>query len=64
MGVSIIAPSATQADVLSTTVYMMGSSEGLEYIENLPDTEAIFITRNHEIILSSGMVDNFKYIAD
>ncbi len=63
-GVSIISTSATEADALSTVTYMMGFEESLEYIESLPNTEAIFITRNKEIILTSGMVDNFKCLDD
>ncbi len=62
--VSIISTSAIDADALSTITYMLGPKDGLAYIENLPNTEAIFITKNNEIILSSGMVDNFKCLDD
>ncbi len=64
LSVSIISSSATNADALSTTTYMLGAKKGLELIENTVDTEAIFILRDKNIILSSGITDNFKCLDD
>ncbi len=61
-GVSIISSSATNADALSTTVFMLGVEKGLDFIENTPDTEAIFILKDNTIMLSSGIINNFKCI--
>ena len=53
--VTIISPSATSADALSTLCFLFGKERGKEYIENIKDTEAVFITENYEIYLTSGL---------
>jgi thiamine biosynthesis lipoprotein len=42
--VTIICPSATDADALATAVTVMGKEKGLALIEQMPDTEALLIT--------------------
>ena len=42
--VTIICPTATDADALSTAVTVMGKEKGLAFIERMPDVEAILIT--------------------
>jgi FAD:protein FMN transferase len=42
--VTIICPSATDADALSTAVTVMGKEKGLALIERIPNVEAILIT--------------------
>jgi len=54
LGVSIITPSAIDGDALSTVVYTKGLDEGMELIESLENTEAIFITRDKKIYVSTG----------
>ncbi len=53
-GVTILAPSSTEADALSTTCYFLGIDEGLALIETLDDTEVLFVTRDGELICSEG----------
>jgi thiamine biosynthesis lipoprotein len=54
--VSIIAPTAMQADILATAVSVMGKEKGLKLIESTPDTEAIIIPADSEknIVKTSG----------
>jgi thiamine biosynthesis lipoprotein len=54
--VTIIADNATDADALATAVSVMGVEKGLALIEQLPGTEAIFITSQpeNEIIKTIG----------
>jgi len=42
--VTIISPNAADADALSTAVTVMGVEKGIELIESIPQTEAIFIS--------------------
>jgi len=42
--VTVIAPSAADADALATAVSVMGLEKGLAFIERTPDVEAILIT--------------------
>lgn len=61
LGVSILCDSSVDGDALSTTAFSMGLSEGMNFIESLPDTEAIFITQDYVIHTTSGITeDMFK----
>jgi thiamine biosynthesis lipoprotein len=57
ISVTIIAPKGIDADALSTTVFVLGKEKGIQLVEKLPNVEALIITRDREIIRSSG----FKY---
>jgi thiamine biosynthesis lipoprotein len=54
--VTVIAPTATDADALATAVIVMGREKGLELIESLPETEAILVGNapEYEIVKSGG----------
>ena len=55
-GDTIIAPTAIEADALSTAVNVLGPEKGLELVERILDVEAILITPapEYRIIKSSG----------
>lgn len=53
--VTIISKSSVDGDALSTTCFALGLEKGMELIESLPDTEAIFITSDKEIHTTSGI---------
>ena len=53
-GVTILAPSSVDADALSTTCFFLGIDKGMELIESLDDTEALFITMDGNLISSDG----------
>lgn len=44
--VTVVCDSSADADGLSTTLFAMGLSEGLKYVESLPSVEAVFITQD------------------
>lgn len=54
--VTVVAADATTADALSTAVFVMGRERGLALIESLPGVEAILVTGELKVILSSGLV--------
>ncbi|MBO5303881.1 MAG: FAD:protein FMN transferase [Lachnospiraceae bacterium] len=54
-GLTIICDKSVDGDGLSTTCFALGMEKGMELIESLPDTEAIFITSDGEMHFSSGM---------
>ncbi len=60
LGISIITDSAINGDALSTVIYTEGLKAGLKTVETLENVEAIFITKDKEIYLSSGMRDSFE----
>lgn len=54
--VTILGPNATMTDALSTTVFVMGVREGLEYINRLPDVSAIIIDSEGKLHYSNDLV--------
>lgn len=65
LSVSIITENSIDADGLSTTIFLLGLEEGMQMIEDLPSTEAIFITYDKKVYLSSGIDENnFKIIKE
>lgn len=59
-GVSIIADNSIDADALSTLTFTKGVKEGLKFVENLDNVNAIFITNDKKIYLTENIKDNFK----
>lgn len=60
--VTIISNSATTADALSTLCFLKGLSDGLAFIEQTPNTEAVFIDQTQKLHLSSGLKMNNNLI--
>ncbi|MEN4041400.1 MAG: FAD:protein FMN transferase [Anaerolineaceae bacterium] len=52
--VTILAPTCTDADGLSTAVFVLGVQHGLALIETLADTEAFLVDENGVVHMSSG----------
>lgn len=53
--VTIITERSELAEVLSTVAYFKGAKAGATLIETLPDTEAIFIDKQQQITVTSGL---------
>lgn len=53
--VTVIGKKALDCDALSTVCMLLGTEDGLEIINNTADTEAVFIDRENNITLSSGL---------
>ena len=52
--VTIFSESSMEGDALSTTAFVLGTAKGLELIESLEGTEAVFIARDRTVTCSSG----------
>lgn len=61
-GVTIVSETSVQGDALSTAVFANGVNGGKEIIESLEEVEAIFVTKDQEVILTSGLVDQFELL--
>lgn len=59
-GVSVISDLSVDGDALSTLIFGLGVTEGLAYINERSDVEAVFITKEKEVYLSDGLKDNFE----
>lgn len=53
--VTIISSRSVDCDALSTMVFLMGLNQGMEYIEEMTDTEAVFIKKDGSILHTSGV---------
>jgi thiamine biosynthesis lipoprotein len=53
--VSIISPLSIDGDGLSTTCFALGLEKGMELIERTEGIEAVFVTEDGELHLTSGM---------
>lgn len=61
VSVSIITRESVDADALSTAAFLLGLEDGMKLIEELPDTEAIFITEDRKVYTTSGISEaNFE----
>jgi thiamine biosynthesis lipoprotein len=52
---TIVTASALLADALSTGVFIMGAHQGMELIERLADVEAVIVSADNEVLISSGL---------
>jgi len=59
--VTVVTDASLDADSLSTTLFLLGLDEGLKKVETLPDVEAIFITNENKIVVTSGLNDAFVF---
>ncbi|MHA6531087.1 FAD:protein FMN transferase [Paenibacillus sp. BAC0078] len=59
--ITIMSPNATDADALSTGVFLMGLEDGMKYLESLPEkVDAFFITDDNKIYATSGLRDRLQ----
>jgi thiamine biosynthesis lipoprotein len=52
--VTVVAPTAEEADVLATAVFVLGPSKGLQLVSARPGTEVFVIDRNGKFWMTSG----------
>lgn len=57
--VTLVAPNATDADAYCTAVTVMGPDDGMAFVEKHDELEAVIITRDGEVRVSSGLADDF-----
>lgn len=60
LSVTIISKSSADGDALSTTCFALGPERGMELINSLDDTYAVFITEDYALHLSDGTEAAFE----
>lgn len=53
--VTIIGPSATRTDALSTSVFVLGPEAGIELVDGLEDVDAVVVTPEGRVLYSRGL---------
>ncbi len=64
MGVSIVTKNLVDGDALSTATFDKGLEKGYQYIEQKRGTDAIFITKDKKVYVTSGLKNKFKLFKD
>jgi FAD:protein FMN transferase len=60
--VTIVTAAAIVADGLSTGVFILGPHAGMELVERLPGVEAVIVSEENEVLISSGLRDRVRII--
>ncbi|MEN1761923.1 FAD:protein FMN transferase [Anoxynatronum sibiricum] len=60
VSVTIASDTALEGDILSTAVFVMGLEKGYRYVTDTPGADALFITRDDEVILTPGLRQDFE----
>ena len=59
-GVTVISASSADGDALSTACLLLGSEAGMELAESMDGVEALFVTRDGQVHMTSGMEKRIK----
>ncbi|MCL2323725.1 MAG: FAD:protein FMN transferase [Oscillospiraceae bacterium] len=59
LSVSVISDISLEGECLTKTLYFLGKDKGLEYVESRKDIQAIYILKNYNVYISSGLKNNF-----
>lgn len=59
-GITIVSDKSVDGDALSTTVFSKGLEQGMKFVEKLQGIDAIFVTKDKKVYITSGLKDNFK----
>ena len=62
ISVTIISPLSVDGDGLSTTTFALGLEKGMELIDSIPDTYALFITEDYQLHYSEGFKEAINVI--
>ena len=57
--VTVVAPTATQADVLAKTAFLLGSHAGLRMIERFDGAECLAVTDAGDVVSTGGMAEYY-----
>jgi len=60
--VTVICDDATVADILSTSIYVMGEKKGRELLRQLSGVEAVFVDDKNKVITTENIKNNIKII--
>jgi thiamine biosynthesis lipoprotein len=61
--VTIAAASPVLADAVAKGVFILGPEKGMALVEKMPDLEAVIVTANNEVLVSSGLKDRFVMLS-
>lgn len=61
--VTVLAPTAFEADLYDTTLFVMGPERAMKLVEDTPGIEAVIVDADNRVHVSSGLRDLLGYVA-
>lgn len=55
MAVTVVSSDSVTADALATAIFAMGLEAGYDFIEDYDQTEAVFVTKDRSVYVTSGL---------
>ncbi|MCQ6274514.1 FAD:protein FMN transferase [Bacillus sp. V3B] len=63
-GVSIVSDKSIDGDGLSTSIFSKGIEDGIKFIEQFKGAEAIFVSQDKKVYITSGLKETFELTND
>ncbi|WP_446897626.1 FAD:protein FMN transferase [Clostridium sp. LBM24168] len=60
--VTLITNTSIDADAMTKNIFYLGVDKGMKYAENVAKLQAVFITKDKKIYITSGLKNNFKIV--
>lgn len=57
--VTVVAPTATQADVLAKAAFLLGSGGGIQFVERFEGAECLAVTAAGDVLTTTGMPEHY-----
>lgn len=61
--VTIVSKQAVLADALSTGIFILGPTAGMELVERLAGVDAVMVTADNRVLVSSGLRNRFELLS-
>ncbi len=61
MQTTVIGASATDADILSTILFVLGPQRGMDFLQGVQDTQAILITPDKQITMTNQLTKQLEF---
>lgn len=59
--VTVVAPTAAEADALATAAFVLGPEAGLRFVESWPQAEALLVAADGSLTISPGLKDRVQW---
>ncbi|RYD03331.1 hypothetical protein N752_21095 [Desulforamulus aquiferis] len=64
MQTTVLGASATDADILSTILFVLGPKQGIDFLQEVQDTQAIFITPDKQITMTNQLTKQLEFTGE
>ena len=62
--VTVMAKDAFTADAWSKVLFILGAKQAMALVEKMPDFDAVWVDADNHVVMSSGLVDRVKIVAE